>query len=159
MEIKNTSQTINFSLFCWNIANPSFERAAKQAEWLRKRPEDVLVLTEAKQSKGCVLLERYFQAYGYNVVFPKPEEKEFGVIIVSKHPISSSSFSNYIDFLRSRVVSIKLSFSSGELEIIGVYVHAVYFIRTIKKITKRIPLEVKLKIRSVFQIIDEVFGY
>jgi len=122
MDIKKTNQTISFSLFCWNIANPSVKRAAKQAEWLRRRPEDVLVLTEAKQSKGCVLLERYFQAYGYNVVFPKPEEKEYGVIIVSRHPISSSGFSNYIDFLRSRVASIKLSFLSEELEIIGVYV-------------------------------------
>jgi len=60
-----------FSLLCWNIANPSEERAGKQAPWLLRRPEDVLVLTEAKQSKGCVLLERYLQAFGYNILFPK----------------------------------------------------------------------------------------
>lgn len=122
MEMKNISQVNNFSLLCWNIANPSIERAGKQAQWLRKRPEDVLILTEAKQSEGCIFLERYFQAYGYNVVFPKPEKKEFGVIIISKHPLGLSSFSNYINFIQSRVVSTKLNLSSEELEIIGVYV-------------------------------------
>lgn len=122
MENKNTTQLSNFSLFCWNIANPSAERAGKQAEWLRKRTEDVLVLTEAKRSEGCIFLERYFQAYGYNVVFPKPEGKEFAVIIVSKHPLTPSNFSDYVNYLQSRVTSIRLRLPSGELEIIGVYV-------------------------------------
>lgn len=121
METKK-NQTSKFSLFCWNIANPSAERAGKQAEWLRKRPEDILVLTEAKRSEGCIFLERYFQAYGYNVVFSKPEEKEFGVIIVSKHLLTPSSFSTCIDYLQARVASAKLTLPSGELEIIGVYV-------------------------------------
>lgn len=121
MEIKNISQTNNFSLFCWNIANPSIERAGRQAEWLRKRPEDILVLTEAKRSEGCKLLERYFQAYGYNVVFPKPEEKEFGVIIIGKHPLTQNNFSSYVDYLQARVASVKLNLLGGELEIIGVY--------------------------------------
>lgn len=121
METKK-NQTSKFSLFCWNIANPSAERAGKQAEWLRKRPEDILVLTEAKRSEGCIFLERYFQAYGYNVVFSKPGEKEFGVIIVSKYLLTPSSFSTYIDYLQARVDSVKLTLPSGEIEIIGVYV-------------------------------------
>jgi len=54
----------NFSLFCWNISNPSLERAGQQAQWLRKRPEDIFVLTETKKSEGCLFLERYFQAFG-----------------------------------------------------------------------------------------------
>jgi len=122
MEIKNICQVNNFSLFCWNIANPSLERAGRQAEWLRKRPEDILVLTEAKQSKGCVFLERYFQAYGYNVVFPKPKEKEFGVIIASKRSLTPSNFSNHVDYLQARVASVTLNLPSGEIEIIGIYV-------------------------------------
>jgi len=121
METKNICQVNNFSLFCWNIANPSLERAGKQAEWLRKRPEDILVLTEAKLSKGCVFLERYFQFYGYNVVFPKPKEKGFGVIIISKYPLASSNFSSYIDYLRTRANSVELNLPNGEIEIIGIY--------------------------------------
>ena len=122
MENKRINQTNNFSLFCWNIANPSVERVSRQVEWLRKRPEDVLVLTEAKQSEGCIFLERYFQAYGYNVVFPKPEGKEFGVIIVSKHSLTPSNFSAQVNYLQARVVSAKLNLPSGELEIIAAYV-------------------------------------
>ncbi len=122
MEIKDLSRINKFSLFCWNIANPSIERAGKQAEWLHKRPEDVLVLTEAKRSEGCIFMERYFQAYGYNVAFLKPEGKEFGVIIVSKHLLTQSNFSDHIDYLRARVTSVKLNFLGNELEIIGVYV-------------------------------------
>lgn len=122
MEIKDLSQTNKFSLFCWNIANPSIERAGKQAEWLHRRSEDILVLTEAKKSEGCIFLERYFQAYGYNVIFSKPNEKEFGVIIVSKHSLSLSNFSTCVDYLQARVASIKLNLPSGELEIIGTYV-------------------------------------
>ena len=116
------NQTSKFSVFCWNIANPSLKRATKQAEWLRKRPEDVFILTEAKQSEGCRFLENYFHAYGYNVVFPKPEGKEFGVIIVSKYSLTPSNFSTYVTYLQTRVVSIRLSLSNDELEIIGVYV-------------------------------------
>jgi len=112
----------NLSIFCWNIANPSAERAARQAEWLRKRSEDVLVLTEAKRSEGCLFLERYFQAYGYNVIFKKPDEKEFGVIIVSKRLLSPSDFSHRVDYLQSRVIAARLNVSGAELEIIGVYV-------------------------------------
>jgi len=122
METKNMSQINNFSVFCWNIANPSIERAGRQAEWLRKRPEDILVLTEAKKSEGCKFLERYFQSYGYNVVFPRPEGKEFGVIIVSRRLLAPSNFSASIDYLQARVTSVKLSLPSGELEIIGIYV-------------------------------------
>lgn len=112
----------NVSIFCWNIANPSVERAARQAEWLRKRPEDTLVLTEAKHSEGCLFLERYFRAYGYNVIFKRPDEKEFGVIIISKCVVSSSDFSRGINYLQSRTASVKLSIGGNELELIGVYV-------------------------------------
>lgn len=124
METEKTNQTKmkDFSLFCWNIANPSLERATKQAEWLRKRPEDVLVLTEAKHSEGCMFLERYFQAYGYSVIFPKPEGKEFSVIIVSRYVLIPSNFSTKVNYLQARVASVKLNFLNNDLEIIATYV-------------------------------------
>lgn len=117
MENKNS-----LSIFCWNIANPSIERAGQQAAWLRKRPEDIFVLTETKKSEGCLFLERYFQAYRYNVIFPKPENNEFGVMIVSKYPLEQNDFSKKIDLIPSRVVSTILDFQKVKLEIIGVYV-------------------------------------
>lgn len=40
------------SLLTLNIANPSPERAERQLSWLAARDEDVLVLTETKDSAG-----------------------------------------------------------------------------------------------------------
>ena len=125
MPIKDKSQKFssnNFSIFCWNIANPSPQRAGEQALWLHQRPENVFVLTEAKKSEGCLFLEKYFRAYGYNVIFPKPKDKEYGTMIISKKSLTPSSFSDQISYLRTRVVSAELSLLVGRLEIIGVYV-------------------------------------
>jgi len=112
------NKKVNFSIFCWNIGNPSIQRASTQAQWLRKRPEDVFVLTETKLSKGCIFLKRYFEAYGYNVVFPKIEKREFGVMIISKSILTSTKYSECISYLRSRIASVKIN----GLEIIGIYV-------------------------------------
>lgn len=112
----------NLSIFCWNIGNPSLQRASRQALWLRQRPEDILVLTETKRSEGCLFFERYFRAYGYNVVFPKPEGNELGVMVISKHVLTPTNFSNHVNYLQARAVSAKLDLISGELEIIGIYV-------------------------------------
>lgn len=122
MNNKSQNKESNLSLFIWNIANPSLERAGKQALWLRQRKEDIFVLTEAKGSEGCQFLERYFQAYGYNVLFSKPQEKEFGVFIVSKHPLKKSDFSTRVGYLPSRVESALLQQPKKEIEIIGIYV-------------------------------------
>lgn len=111
-----------FSFFCWNINNPSLKRARNQAVWLRKQSADVFVLTECKHSEGCNFLEKYFQTFGYNVVFSKPEKNEYGVMVISKHKLTKSAFSNHIDYLRSRVVSVKVPFLDDELEVIGIYV-------------------------------------
>ena len=116
------AQKPNFSVFCWNIANPSEKRAGKQAVWLRKRPENILALTEAKASKGCLLIEKYFKAFGYNVVFSKPEGKKFSTMIISKHSLGLSNFSGLTNFLPCRVSSAIINFQEKKLEIINVYV-------------------------------------
>lgn len=108
----------NFSIFCWNIANPSPERAGRQAIWLRRRPEDILVLSEVKASKGCVLIERYLESFGYNIIFTRPIEKEYAVMIISKHPIESSKFAKMVKFIPSRLASVKIN----KLEIVGAYI-------------------------------------
>ena len=112
----------NFSLFCWNIGNPSKERAKKQAVWLDNRPEHIFVLTETKKSDGCLLIEEYFKTRDYDVIFPKPEGKECGTMIISKYSLMPSDFSNRINYLQSRIVSAKLKLPDCLLEIIGVYV-------------------------------------
>jgi exodeoxyribonuclease III len=123
MKMQKNSDESNISVLCWNIANPSVERAAKQADWLKNRSETVIVLTETKKSEGCLMLERFFKSFiGWKVVFLKPEENEYGVMIISRHPIQLSWFCQSITYLQSRCVSVKLEVRNQEIEVIGVYV-------------------------------------
>lgn len=120
MERESVSKPL--TIFCLNIQNPSLERAGKQFPWLRKQPADVLVLTECKKSEGCLFLEKCFQAYGYQVVFPKPIGNEYAVLIASRHKLTLSPFSDHVDYLRARVASVKVTLFGSEFEVIGVYV-------------------------------------
>ncbi|MCK9578380.1 endonuclease/exonuclease/phosphatase family protein [bacterium] len=119
MKLKNN----NLSLFCWNIANPSIERAEKQADWLAHRlDDDVFILTETKNSRGCLFIEEYFKKNHYNVIFEKPKNNEYGVMIISKHSIMPISFYNSEDNLSSRVASVKIVLNGKSIDIIGIYV-------------------------------------
>ena len=111
-------------LFCWNIGNPSLERSQKQAIWLQEQKNDIYVLTECKNSKGCNYLEDYFRENDYNVHFIKPQDNEFGVMICSKFLLEPSSFSNQISFINSRVASVFIQIPDLDykIELIGVYV-------------------------------------
>jgi len=112
----------NFSVFCWNIANPSVERASKQADWLSKRGEDVFVLTETKNSKGCTFIEDYFRKNDYSVIFVRPEGKEYGSMIISKLRLEPIKFYDLDDNLKNRVVSVKVFTNNKFVEIIGAYI-------------------------------------
>lgn len=119
-----SSQSSPFSIVNWNIGNPSIKRAQQQAIWLQGQSADVLVLTECKNSEGCRFLEKYFRAYGYNVLFPKPDNNEYAVMLISKHQMNSTTFSQYVDYLASRTISVSIEIPSFQhnMEIIGVYV-------------------------------------
>jgi len=120
-EIRNNSDLPKtFRCFCWNVSNPSIERARQQVLWLREKPFDTLILTETKNSEGCNYIEQYFRAHGLYVIFPKPEGKEYGTLIISKLPFSIGNFSKRIN--SPRVISIQLLKIPYNLEIVGVYV-------------------------------------
>jgi len=111
------------SILCWNIANPSLKRSQEQAVWLKARLEDIFVLTETKNSTGCAYLEKFFLDQGYDVLFPKPEGKEYGCMLISKKNIIDKNAScSCINFLPSRMVSINISFFNKPLEILGIYI-------------------------------------
>ncbi|SRR6266568_1707682 len=113
---------MTFSVVTWNVRNPSIQRALRQGIWLCNQRADVFVLTECKRSKGCSFLARFFlPLYGYQVVFSEPERNEFGVIVASKNEISPTEFSEHINYLSARVMSVRLPKTLGGLEIVGVY--------------------------------------
>ncbi len=87
---------------CWNIANPSLERAQKQASWLYEQESDVYILTECKNSKGCNYIGDRFRSLKYNVHFIKPQDNEFGVMICSKFPLMPSNFSSNVSFINTK---------------------------------------------------------
>jgi exodeoxyribonuclease-3 len=80
------------SLLTLNIANPSPERAKRQLSWLAARDEDILVLTETKDSAGCRLLADAFSRAGYHVSYPKPENGDYGVMIASRVQARTDDF-------------------------------------------------------------------
>ena len=71
-------------LLALNIANPSPTRARRQVAWLRERPEDVLVLSETKNSKGCAQLLVGLQDAGWIVVASAPGGDGYGVAVASR---------------------------------------------------------------------------
>jgi len=71
-------------LLALNIANPSPTRVRRQVAWLRERPEDVLVLSETKNSKGCAQLLVGLQDAGWIVVASAPGGDGYGVAVASR---------------------------------------------------------------------------
>jgi exodeoxyribonuclease-3 len=118
-EINNVESSV-LKCYCWNVCNPSLERARKQVEWLKQEKFDILLLTETKNSEGCNYIEKYFKAQGYHIYFPKPEGSEYGIIFISKFPFKSGILSN--NFSSSRIGSIQLTESLSDLEILGTYI-------------------------------------
>lgn len=110
------------SLLTLNIANPSPERAERQLGWLAARDEDVLVLTETKDSTGCRLLANAFSEAGYQVSSSTPENGDYGVMIVSRVRARTNDFSDQIGYLPSRAAAIALPAPHGPIHVIGAYV-------------------------------------
>jgi len=110
------------SLLTLNIANPSPERAERQITWLGARDEDVLVLTETKDSAGCRLLADAFTAAGFHVNYPKPENGDYGVMIVSRIGAEDDDFGDRVGYLPSRAAAVTLPASGGPVHVIGAYV-------------------------------------
>ena len=105
-----------------NIANPSAERAERQLGWLAARGEDVLVLTETKDSAGCRLLADAFCGAGYHVSYPKPENGDYGVMIASRVQAHTDDFVDRLGFLPSRAAAVTLPAPHGPIQVIGAYV-------------------------------------
>ncbi|MGH3591800.1 MAG: endonuclease/exonuclease/phosphatase family protein, partial [Pseudonocardiaceae bacterium] len=110
------------SLLTLNIANPSLERAERQLGWLAARHEDVLVLTETKDSAGCRLLADAISGAGYHVSYPKPDSGDYGVMIASRVQARTGDFGDQVGYLPSRVAAVTLPAPHGPIQVIGAYV-------------------------------------
>lgn len=110
------------NLLNWNIGNPSLERASKQVKWIEENNFDILVLTESKPSKGCLLINDRLKYLGYDVYFPKIKRDNYGVIIAVKKQIKNDIHNISLDILPHRAPSVKCQFLNKNLIITGVYI-------------------------------------
>jgi exodeoxyribonuclease-3 len=103
----------------WNIRNPSLKRAQKQIEWIERNNFDIIVLTEAKFSQGCIYIRDRLKSLGYTTEFTKPENDDYGVIVAVNN--LKEIVRNSIKFLPYRTSSLACSFYGKSILIIGTY--------------------------------------
>jgi len=115
---KTSSETIKF--LNWNIRNPSLRRSMKQTEWIEKGSFDIIVLTEAKFSQGCIHIRDRLKSLGYNVIFLKPENEDYGVILAVSN--LKEILEKSIKFLPYRTSSAVCNFYGKDILITGVYI-------------------------------------
>lgn len=115
------NQEHSFTLMTWNVRNPSLQRAKLQVEWLQQFQTNMLVLTEAKHSKGCFFLCEKLEELGFQVYFPYPSENDYCVIVAVKGCVTHMVESE-VAFLPSRAVSVLCETPGGMVECVGVYV-------------------------------------
>jgi len=105
----------------WNIRNPSIGRATQQMNWLEKNSFDMIVLTEVKPSRGGIYIKDRLTSRGYTVVFPKPENDDYGVILAVRKVFKEIP-KIHIDFLSYRVSFALCNFSGKDALFTGTYV-------------------------------------
>ena len=76
--------TSGLSFLTFNIGNPSEQRAERQLAWLAGRPEQVLVLTEAKASVGCRLLATRSPPRAGTSASRSRAPGEYGIMIIAR---------------------------------------------------------------------------
>lgn len=120
--INNSNFKEKIEILCWNVRNPSVERARKQVLWLNENDFDIIILTETKKSLGCDFFVNYLKRQGYNLKETIPNNGEYGVIIASKFGFKFSFINEKIDFIQSRALAIELKEKLIGLTIMGLYV-------------------------------------
>jgi exodeoxyribonuclease-3 len=103
-----------------NIGAAAPPRASAILAWLRRRSEDVLVLTETSRGDGTRLLLDDLEARGYKT-FSTVEGRDRGVAVASRIPVHSMLDDRLSLTLPWRVSGVVLD-TSPRIALIGVYV-------------------------------------
>lgn len=105
----------------WNIRNPSVSRAKEQVDWIIKADADIVILTEAKYSEGCIYIRDWLESFGFRVLLPIPKENDYCVLIGAKG-CDFESFDLGLRFLSHRLSCISCDTILGKIRVIGTYV-------------------------------------
>lgn len=110
-----------------NLQNPSLERAKKQIEWIEKIQANLIILTEAKNSKGCSYIYSLLEEKGYQIYISYCSKKnheytdEYFVIIAVKN-ITAKKRNFPIPFLENRINVVQIESNIGPIHFFGLYV-------------------------------------
>jgi exodeoxyribonuclease III len=103
-----------------NIGAAASPRAKIILDWLGRRGEDVIVLTETSRGPGTELLSAGLAERGYEIVTTPPNDDR-GVLIASRLPVRTRLCATLDVSLPWRVAAIVLD-TSPSLAVVGVYV-------------------------------------
>lgn len=103
-----------------NIAAAAAERAGRILHWLRRRTDDVIVLSETSGGPGTELLKAGLEEAGYTTQLG-PEAGERGVMVASRLPVQASLDQRISVTLPCRAQGILLA-TRPRIALLGVYV-------------------------------------
>lgn len=105
-----------------NVGNPALERARRQRDWLARRTEDVLVLTETGSGAGTQLIAESYRDAGWSVIYPEHPDKERGVMLLAKLETAVDPIGAAMSYLPARLAGIVVGTDRGPVRILGAYV-------------------------------------
>lgn len=119
-EPQGSHSDISLRLLNWNIRNPSLARAKQQALWIQRMRPNVIMLTEAKNSAGCLFLQTWLENAGFQVIQPITDDDY--CVILAANLQGTRQISLRPIFLPQRIVAIRCQTNLGDLAIVGLYV-------------------------------------
>jgi exodeoxyribonuclease-3 len=104
----------------FNIGAAAESRAADILGWLRRRNDDVIVLTETSRGLGTQLLVAGLEQRGYRT-FSMPHDRDRGVVLATTTPVKQALATQMSLTLPWRVAGVVLD-TQPQVAILGVYV-------------------------------------
>lgn len=102
-----------------NIGAAALPRAERILQWLRRRHEDVFVLTETSGGEGSKLIAEQLDQWGYNVVWRQPSGDR-GVLLATRLPIKAQLCTRLDVTLPWRIAGVRLAVEPS-VAVLGVY--------------------------------------
>src|SRR5205823_5783685 len=102
-----------------NIGAAARPRAERILEWLRRRDENVFVLTETSAGDGSKLIAERLECRGYNVVWRQPPGDR-GVMLATRLPIRTQLCTRLDVTLPWRIAGVRLALRPS-VAVLGVY--------------------------------------
>jgi exodeoxyribonuclease-3 len=102
-----------------NIGAAAPDRAERIIRWLRRRDDDVVVLTETSWGAGSTLIAERLDAWGYSVVWTQPDADR-GVMLATRLPVRARLCADMSVTLPWRIAAVRLA-TEPSLAVVGVY--------------------------------------